>query len=124
MVAEVDQRLPATWHTDRAHLSGVLCYVGPTWVKWSNRGLTCGKLGAKMDSYCAAMCQLGFDSLLMWDVVAVPCGIGWARWLAVAVPCGIGWVRWPCYGLPRGTPVGPTYQVLTPAWGSLADVDQ
>jgi hypothetical protein len=56
--------------------------------------------------------------------VVVPCGIGWVRWPCVAVPCGIGWVRWPCHGLPRGTLMGPTCHVLTPGWGSLADVDQ
>jgi hypothetical protein len=50
--------------------------VGPTWVMWSNRGLTCGKLGAEVVSYCAAMCQLGSNSLLMCVAVTVPCGIG------------------------------------------------
>jgi hypothetical protein len=33
--------------------------------------------GAEVASYCAAMCQLGFDSLLMWVAMDVPCGIGW-----------------------------------------------
>jgi hypothetical protein len=36
--------------------------------------------GAEVASCCAAMCQLGFDSLLMWVAVAVPCGMGWVRW--------------------------------------------
>jgi hypothetical protein len=47
--------------------------------------------GAEMTSCCAVMYQLGFNSLLMWVVVFVPCGIGWVRWPAVAMPCGIGW---------------------------------
>jgi hypothetical protein len=65
--------------------------VGLTWVMWSNRGLTCGKLGAEVASCCAAMCELRFNSLLMWLCVAVPCGIGWVRWPCMAVPCGIDW---------------------------------
>jgi hypothetical protein len=53
--------------------------------------------GAEVASCCAVMYQLGFDSLLMWVAVAVPCGMGWMRWTT-------GW-------LPRGTVVGPTFQV-------------
>jgi hypothetical protein len=64
--------------------------VGPTWVMWSNREMTCGKMGAEVVSCCAAMCQLGFDSLLMWITVTVSCGIGWVRCPAVVVPFGIG----------------------------------
>jgi hypothetical protein len=75
----------------------VLCYVGPIWGMWSNRVLTCGKLGAEVASCCAAMCELGFDSPLMW--------------IAVAVPCGMGQVMWPNDRLPRGTLVGPTCQM-------------
>jgi hypothetical protein len=66
-------------------------------VMWSNRGAAMWQAGAEVASCCAAMCELGFDSLLMWVVVAVPCGMGWVRWTT-------GW-------LPRGTVVGPTCQV-------------
>jgi hypothetical protein len=48
-------------------------------------------LAAEVASCCAAMCQSGFDSLLMWVVVAVPCGISLVRWPSVVVPCGISW---------------------------------
>jgi hypothetical protein len=46
---------------------------------------------AEVASCCGAMCQLGFDSLLMWAAVAVPCGISLVRWPSMAVPCGIDW---------------------------------
>jgi hypothetical protein len=46
-------------------------------------------LAAEVASCCAAMCQLGFDSLLMWVAVAVSCGISLVRWSSVVVPCGI-----------------------------------
>jgi hypothetical protein len=49
------------------------------------------QVGAEVASCCAAMCQLRFNSLLMWLCVAVPCGIGWVRWPCVAVPCGMDW---------------------------------
>jgi hypothetical protein len=32
--------------------------------------------GAKVASCCIVMYQLGFDSLLMWVAVVVPCGMG------------------------------------------------
>jgi hypothetical protein len=49
------------------------------------------QVGAEVASCCAAMCQLRFNSLLMWLCVAVPCGIGWVRWPCMAVPYGIDW---------------------------------
>jgi hypothetical protein len=77
--------------------SGVLCFVLPIWVMWFNKGLTCGKLGTEVASCCTIMCQLGFDSLLMW--------------IAVVVPCDIGQVKWSNDRLPHGTLVGPTCQM-------------
>jgi hypothetical protein len=64
--------------------------VGPTWVMWSNKGVGMWQAGAEVTSCCAVMCQLEFDSLLMWVAVAVPCGISLMRWSYVAVPCRIG----------------------------------
>jgi hypothetical protein len=71
-------------------------------------------------AWCScAMCQLGFDSLLMWVAVAVPCGISLVRWLSVVVSCGIHWdevdhwlaATWHCGGAHLSvtcTRVGPT----------------
>jgi hypothetical protein len=47
--------------------------------------------GAEVALCCVAMCQLRFNSLLMWLCVVVPCGICWVRWPCMAVPCGIDW---------------------------------
>jgi hypothetical protein len=49
------------------------------------------QVSAEVASCCAAMRQLGFDSLLLWVAVVVPCGISLVRWPSVAVPCGIDW---------------------------------
>jgi hypothetical protein len=59
---------------------------------------------AELASCCAAMCQLGFDSLLMW--------------VAVVVLCGMGHVMRPNDKLPRGTLVGPTCQMSCARVGS------
>jgi hypothetical protein len=48
-------------------------------------------VGVDVASYCAAMCHLGSNSLLMCFVATVPCGISLMRWPSVAVPCGISW---------------------------------
>jgi hypothetical protein len=90
------------------------------------------QVGAEVASCCAAMCQLRFNSLLMWLCVAVPCGIGWGEvdhWLTATWQCGgahllgdlylggahlLAWtnrrvprgtqlLRWLNQGLPRGT---------------------
>jgi hypothetical protein len=91
MVCHVALSWSATWHCGGAHLSDDLCQGGAHLLTWANGRVTHGKLGAEMASYCAAMCQLGSNSLLMWVTAAVLCGISLVRWPSVAVPCGISW---------------------------------
>jgi hypothetical protein len=50
--------------------------VGPTLVMWSNRGLTCGKLGLRLLHTVLPCVSWGSNSLLMCVDVTVSCGIG------------------------------------------------
>jgi hypothetical protein len=84
--------------------------MGPTWVMWSNRGLTRGMLE------------------LMWLHTVLPC-VSWGPthcWCVLLWLCHVAWtgVRWTTGWLPRGTVVGPPVRWLVLGWGQLADMDQ
>jgi hypothetical protein len=110
MAAEVDQWLAATWHTGRAHLSGVLCYVGPIWVMWSNRGLTCGKLGLRWLHVVLSCVSWGLTHC--WCGLLWLCHVAWDMWCGQMTDCHVA--QW----------WGPPVRCLAPGWGPPADMDQ
>jgi hypothetical protein len=99
--------------------------VGPTVMRWTNSTLPCGMHNWGGFFVCCHFAPLltvvHHSHTIKWqqcwcDLWCGPIRSGHVSpdgvtWLNGGLPRGMGWVRWPCHGLPRGTPVGPTYQV-------------